>query len=313
MTSSGVAWVAWHPDGELLATACNDHKVYVWDWLSDRPRNVLTGHTWDVGRVAFNHAGDLLASYGHDRTVRLWDHRPGTMLLTLPPSMAISFSRDDRHLNALARGSRTVLCGLDVPGEFRLFEGHSRRQAVVQDIQFHPRGRLLATASLAQSPTASVAPSGDGVRLWDVATGREIAQLTTAHSVGLLFEKDGTGLLTFDSHQLRRWPLEFTSRDGHEVLRIGPPERLLTLAHAYESGRMTFCGPDQKRLGISDGRNVNLIDLEPRPRVVQSGGLRRRVTSPPAPTAGGWPPGAGADRAFKSGIPCRTPRRASGT
>src|SRR5262249_44564680 len=47
----GVVGVAWHPDGERLATACDDHKIYVWDWLSGRQTNVLTGHSWEVADV----------------------------------------------------------------------------------------------------------------------------------------------------------------------------------------------------------------------------------------------------------------------
>jgi WD40 repeat protein len=267
----GVASVAWHPDGELLATGCYDHKIYVWDWLAGRTTGVLTGHTWEVATVTFSHSGDLLASYGHDRTIRLWDHRAGTLLLTAPPSRSLAFSRDDRHFIALSREGRTTLPRLDVPAEFRLFEGHSRRRAVVQDIRFHPRGRLLATASMPLTVAGAPMPAGDGVRLWDMATGREVARLSTAHTHGVLFEEDGKGILTYDAHQLRRWPLESSTRGGRELLRIGPPQRLLTLDDAAPLGRMVFCGPDRKRLAIADpGRGVNLIELEPRPRVVQS-------------------------------------------
>ena len=31
-----VEGLAWHPDGERLATACDDLKIYVWDWLAGR-------------------------------------------------------------------------------------------------------------------------------------------------------------------------------------------------------------------------------------------------------------------------------------
>jgi WD40 repeat protein len=269
--SHGVSSLAWHPDGDLLAAGSYDHRIYVWDTLAGRTTNVLIGHTWEVAMVAFSHSGGLLASYGHDRTVRLWDYRTGTLLLTLPPSRSIDFSRDDQHFIALGREGRTTLCQLDVPEEFRLFEGHSRRRAVVHDIQFHPRGRMLATASMPLSVSGSRMSSGDGVRLWDAATGREIARLSTTHTHGVVFEKDGTGILTYDSNQLRRWPLNFSTSGSRELLRIGPPQRLLTIENAAPLGRMVFCGPDQKRLAITDpGRGVNLIELAPQPRVVQS-------------------------------------------
>jgi WD40 repeat protein len=257
----GVAGLAWHPDGELLATACYDHKIYVWDWMAGRQRGVLTGHTWEVADVAFSHSGDLLASYGHDKTVRLWDHRARTLLLTISQARRwVGFSRDDRTFTAQGQGTRLVLYHLDMPAEFRLSEGHHRDRDDVCEVQFHPQGRLFATTS-----------HTDGVRLWDLVTSRQIAHISTATTYGILFEKDGTGLLTYDSRQLRRWPLEFSSRDGRERVHLGPPQRLLRLDHVTDCGRMTFCGRDQKRLAIFDfHRGVSLIDLVPRPHVVQS-------------------------------------------
>jgi WD40 repeat protein len=258
-----VEGLAWHPDGELLATACDDFKIYVWDWLAGRQTRVLIGHQWGVAEVAFSHSGELLASYGRDKTVRLWDHRAGKLLITVPQARWLGFSRDDRTFTAQSQGTRLALCQLDMPAEFRRLEGrHHLHREVVCDVRFHPQGRLLATAAVR-----------GGVRLWDLALGREIAQISIAETYGILFENDGTGFLTYNSSQLRRWPLEHSSRQGRQRVRIGPPQRLLTINNAGPVGHMTFCGPDQKRLAIQDflhGQGVRLIDLAPRPHVVQS-------------------------------------------
>jgi WD40 repeat protein/tRNA A-37 threonylcarbamoyl transferase component Bud32 len=264
--TGGVEGLAWHPSGEFLATACDDQKIYVWDWLSKRQRSVLSGHSWEVADLAFSHSGDLLASYGHDKTVRLWDYRAGALLLTIPEARWVGFSQDDRIFTAQAEGTRLALCHLDMPVEFRVFEGHChghRHRQDIHDIQIHHGRRILATAA------------SDGVRLWDLVAGREIAYLSTAHSLGTLFEKDGAGLLTYDTWQLRRWPLEISTRARRERVQIGPPRRLLNLDAGSVSpfGRMTFCGPDQKRLAIvclGENCGVNLIDWAPQPRVVQS-------------------------------------------
>ena len=52
------------------------------------------------------------------------------------------------------------------------------------------------------------------------------------------------------------------------------------MENASRNGHMAFCGPDQERLAIGDfshGLGVNLIELAPRPRVVQSWRTRTAV------------------------------------
>src|SRR5204862_7869828 len=61
------------------------------------------------------------------------------------------------------------------------------------------------------------------------------------------------------------------SPGGRQRMRVGPPRRLLTIDHSSPRGRMAFCGLDQERLAITDlVHGVNLVELAPRPRVVQS-------------------------------------------
>jgi hypothetical protein len=149
-----------------------------------------------------------------------------------------------------------------MPAEFRLLEGHRhghRHRQDIMDLQIHPGGRLLATCGL------------DGVRLWDMVTTREIAYISISETLGILFEEGGGGLLTYDSSQLRRWPVDLSSREGRPLVRVGSPRRLLTIDNATPRGRMAFCGPDQERLAITDlARGVNLVELAPWPRVIQS-------------------------------------------
>ncbi|PYX63483.1 MAG: hypothetical protein DMG78_31610, partial [Acidobacteria bacterium] len=65
--------LAWHPDGDLLAAACQSGEIYLWDRRAPQfPFKVLRGHETEVVVVAFSHQGDLLASYSADQTLRLW-------------------------------------------------------------------------------------------------------------------------------------------------------------------------------------------------------------------------------------------------
>jgi serine/threonine protein kinase len=52
--------LAWRGDGRLLATACTDQRIYVWDHAKRRLQSVLEGHTGLGLVIKFSHAGDSL-------------------------------------------------------------------------------------------------------------------------------------------------------------------------------------------------------------------------------------------------------------
>jgi WD40 repeat protein len=70
---SGVKDVAFSPGGQLLAIACRDHTVRLWDLPSRQELFTLTGHAGIVDAVAFSPDGRTLATSGSDRLVKLWN------------------------------------------------------------------------------------------------------------------------------------------------------------------------------------------------------------------------------------------------
>lgn len=64
--------LAFSPDGKSLVTGGQDRQVRIWDTDTGRQRAVLKGHTGPLAAVSFHRAGQLLASTGADKTVRLW-------------------------------------------------------------------------------------------------------------------------------------------------------------------------------------------------------------------------------------------------
>jgi WD40 repeat protein len=191
----GVNWLAFSPDGRLLATASGDRTARLWDPATGEHRRTLTGHTRDLWDVAFSPDGRLLATGGEDGTARLWDPATGEHRRTLTltghtvSETRVAFSPDGRLL-ATASGW-TVQLWDPTTGQS---VGSPVRTGDVTRMGFSPDGRLLATAS------------GWTVQLWDPATGELRRALDTHNLVtGMAFSPAGWLLATGSPRGVGLW------------------------------------------------------------------------------------------------------------
>jgi WD40 repeat protein len=67
---------------EILASASADGTISIWQ--KNKMYRQLTGHTGSVTSIAFSPDGQLLASGGEDRSIRLWDTQTWNCLQVLP-------------------------------------------------------------------------------------------------------------------------------------------------------------------------------------------------------------------------------------
>jgi hypothetical protein len=72
-----VDFAMYSPNGDLIASACADTAVRLWDAGTGECRNIFIGHSKWVLRAMFSPQGDLVASACGDNTVRLWDVASG--------------------------------------------------------------------------------------------------------------------------------------------------------------------------------------------------------------------------------------------
>jgi WD40 repeat protein len=68
--------VAFHPDGQRVATCSADKTIRIWDVPTAQEILTLNGHTEGVRSIRFLAYGRKLMSASNDGTIRIWDATP---------------------------------------------------------------------------------------------------------------------------------------------------------------------------------------------------------------------------------------------
>jgi WD40 repeat protein/tetratricopeptide (TPR) repeat protein len=238
----------WSPDGHFLVAASSDRCLYVWDVRTGKQQAVLRGHESPPNAAAFSHGGDLLASTGWDGTLRLWDPMTGRLLLSAQGgggNLKPCFSPDDRLLGCTTTGSEVELWEVGAGAACRVLHV-PLSDGEVHGTAFSRDGLLLASAS-----------SG-GVRLWDGASGREVARLPIGETRSVLFHPADGSLITSGSRGVYRWPIA-ADRDSPHGLRLGPPRQL---AAAVDTWQIALSADGRSLVVVDRGRARALV-LDP--------------------------------------------------
>jgi WD40 repeat protein len=149
--------VAISPQGDLIASACDDHTVRLWN-LQGQEIVQLTQHSGPVRQVCFSPDGSVLVSASEDGCVKGWSPQ-GQLLWSLEePSLkqkiwSVGFSPDGQLLAAGSMdGNLTLWRGQTLVASFKT---HLAR---IYSLAFSPDGQLLATGSADKT-----------VKLWAIA------------------------------------------------------------------------------------------------------------------------------------------------
>ena len=184
--TSEVTGVAWHPDGDLIATTSSDHTCIIWNPHTGEKITTLTGHTSTVFGVAWHPDGDLIAT-ASSGTCIIWNPHTGQKLTTLTghTSWVIGVAwRPDGDLIATASIDGTFIIWNPHTGQkLTTLTGHTK---TVNRIAWHPSSDLIATTSY------------DTCFIWNPHTGEKITTLTGHTDVvtGVAWHPDGDLIAT---------------------------------------------------------------------------------------------------------------------
>jgi len=260
--------LSWHVQGHLLATACSDGAIYLWNLdrlmrnrndLSSlqaagvsktEPERKFIGHENQVTRIAFTHSGNFLASVGTDATLRLWTFSGDIRVLRQLQSADFSelqFDSDDRRLLATGKIQNNCRLWNILGGEYSVLYQRANPFQDFASIDFSPDGRLLATATT------------DTIAIWDTEYGRQLNNLSFTNISSARFCADGIGLFVSTDDGLRYCHLQRQGTGRDLSLTIGSISRLNSVSN--ELGYLSLT-PNRKRAALVRQTKILLLDLE---------------------------------------------------
>jgi WD40 repeat protein/serine/threonine protein kinase len=187
----------------LLVSGGADNQIFLWTPSSEEPLfSYQTDHTNWIRSLAFDPTGQVLASASADGTIRLWDPLSGLeigepLMGHTDEVWGVIYSPDGKSL--VSAGADNVLIRWDMNPQYeplgQLVTGHAE---TIASVAFSPDGALVASGS-----GDSAIGMDNTVRLWDAASGEEVA-LLEGHGgpvTSVAFSPDGQMLASGSADQ----------------------------------------------------------------------------------------------------------------
>jgi len=232
-------------EGHRPVQGQEDLRGFEWHYLRNLCRgdeaHTFKGHGKIVEAVAMSPDGALLASGGHDQTIKLWDMGSKANLATLRGHTgtvnSVAFSPDGTRLASGSTDKTVRIWNLATRAVVAEFTNHA---AGVTAVAFAPDGRTLA-----------VGTSGNTATLWDLDSGRalHVFQVPDSAADWVAISPDG------------RW---LAIGGSGSVVRLWELSTLRPVADLYEeSGRVNGIAfsPDSRILATARDDGIYLWDI----------------------------------------------------
>jgi WD40 repeat protein len=257
----GVDSVAFSPDGKTLAVGIGGSGVKIYDVRTRKPR-ILRDEVsqYACPLVVFSPDGKTLVSGGPCiRKIRLWNVSTGKKTITLK-------GHDEYGLDSLAfRPDGNTIASVGHDGVLNLWDvatgkNKARRKLAkwIPAGAISPDGKRVATRMYVhETIKGKDEVTDDSVRVWDTATGKELAALKVHNDIEtgccLAFSPDGKRLATVDEdNAIKLW--DVTKGKALATLQ-GNSDEVLCIAFSAD-GKKLASGSKDKMIKIWDVAKV---------------------------------------------------------
>lgn len=260
--------VVFTPDGSMLASACQDGSARLWDAdtgkvirsLSEAPSGTVSTH---MGVAITPDGKTLIEIQRRDGILRAWDLASGKKRWERQEEggLAFALARDGKTIALSFYGANNVRFSLWDAETGRKIRTFAQADRTFPALAFSPDGEIVAAGEwYGRGIPKKKEDAACSVRLWDVASGRQLHELKghAGDITGVHFSPDGK-LLASSSHD---GTIHVWDRAGKLVRVIAVP------ADPVRLGRFSVTGQTQG----ADFGGVDALAFSPDGKWIASGG-----------------------------------------
>lgn len=264
-----------HREGQLLATAGDDHRVRVWSLTDGKLVHRLEGHHDWVRTVDYSPDGKILASAGNDRQIIFWDAITGTQLDVLSVQQAAIAAIRFNH-------SGDLLAAVGFEDSVRVYDVNTKQLAArmpapgqdIRTVMFAHDDQTLAVGGRTGILRLFSSPRGELIR--DIAAHRQRIR-------AIAFSSDDSYIASSGEDRLIH-VAPLPTGDGYSL--PPRPAKVLSLAF-YSPQHLATAGSDNQirlwdvttksEIGCLKGHTGTVAALECKEKVLVSAGYDTTV------------------------------------